>query len=41
MRRAVKVWRLQRNPVANVDRFRTRRSGDIEVFSLEEVLAVR
>jgi integrase len=37
MRRAVKVWRLPRNPVANVDRFRTRSSGDIEVFSPEEV----
>jgi integrase len=40
MRRAVKVWRLPRNPVANVDRFRTRRSGDIEVFSPEEVWAL-
>jgi integrase len=39
-RRAVKVWRLPRNPVANVDRFRTRRSGDIEVFSPEEVWAL-
>jgi len=36
-RRAVKVWRLPRNPLANVDRFRIRRSGDIEVFSPEEV----
>lgn len=36
-RRAVKVWGLPRNPVANVDRFRTRRSGDIAVFSPEEV----
>src|SRR5579859_2642810 len=40
MRRAVKVWRLPRNPVANVDRFRTRSSGDIEVFSPEEVWAL-
>src|SRR5437868_4853837 len=40
MRRAVKVWRLPRNPVANVDRFRTRHSGDIEVFSPEEVWAL-
>ena len=40
MRRAVKVWRLPRNPVANVDRFRTRHSGDIEVFSPEEVRAL-
>src|SRR5437764_8424978 len=39
-RRAVKVWRLPRNPVANVDRFRTRRSGDVEVFSPEEVWAL-
>ena len=37
MRRAVKVWKLPRNPVANVDRFRMRHSGDIEVFSPEEV----
>ena len=37
MRRAVKVWGLPRNPVANVDRFRTRSSGDIQVFSPEEV----
>jgi integrase len=40
MRRAAKVWRLPRNPVANVDRYRTRRSGDIEVFSPEEVWAL-
>ncbi len=40
MRRAVKVWRLPRNPLANVDRFRTRSSGDIEVFSPEEVWAL-
>jgi len=40
MRRAAKVWRLPRNPVANVDRFRTRHSGDIEVFSPEEVWAL-
>jgi integrase len=40
MRRAVKVWRLPRNPVANVDRFRTRHSGDIEVFTPEEVWAL-
>src|SRR5437763_16134874 len=39
-RRAVKVWRLPRNPVANVDRFRTKHSGDIEVFSPEEVWAL-
>jgi integrase len=37
MRRAVKVWGLPGNPVANVDRFRTRSSGDIQVFSPEEI----
>ena len=36
-RRAVKLYGLPRNPVANVDRYRVRRSGDIEVFSPEEV----
>src|SRR5436305_11611310 len=36
MWRAGEVWRLSRNPVANVDRFKTRRRGDIEVFSPEE-----
>ena len=36
-RRAVKLYGLPRNPVANVDRFRVRSSGDIQVFSPEEV----
>ncbi len=36
-RRAVKVWGLPLNPVSNVDRFRVRSTGDIQVFSTEEV----
>ncbi len=36
-RRAVKLYGLAANPLANVDRYRVRRSGDIEVFSPEEV----
>jgi integrase len=36
-RRAVKVHGLPFNPVDNVDRFRVRSSGDIEVFSPEEI----
>ena len=36
-RRAVKVWGLPFNPVSNVDRFRVRSSGDIQVFSTEEI----
>ena len=36
-RRAVKFYGLPFNPVDNVDRFRVRSSGDIEVFSPEEV----
>jgi hypothetical protein len=35
--RAVKLYGLPRNPLANVDRYRVQRSGDIEVFSPEEV----
>ena len=38
-RRAVKLYGLPANPVANVDRFRVRSSGDIQVFSPEEVWA--
>jgi hypothetical protein len=34
-RRAVTLRRLSRNSVANVDRSRTRRSGDIDVFRQE------
>jgi hypothetical protein len=36
-RRTVKLYGLPRNPLANVDRYRVQRSGDIEVFSPEEV----
>ena len=36
-RRAVKLYGLPANPVASVDRFRVRSSGDIQVFSPEEV----
>jgi len=36
-RRTVKVYGLPRNPLTNVDRYRVRASGDIEVFSPEEI----
>jgi len=39
-RRAVKVWGLPINPVSGVERQRVRSSGDIEVFSPEEVWAL-
>jgi integrase len=39
-RRAVKLYGLAANPVAQVDRFRVRSSGDIQVFSPEEVWAL-
>ena len=39
-RRAVKVYGLPANPVAKVERLRVRASGDIEVFSPEEVWAL-
>jgi integrase len=39
-RRAVKVYGLPFNPVAAVERQRVRYSGDIEVFSPEEVLGL-
>ena len=39
-RRAVKVYGLPRNPLVNVDRYRVRASGDIEVFSPEEIWAL-
>jgi integrase len=39
-RRAVKLYALPANPVAQVDRFRVRSSGDIQVFSPEEVWAL-
>jgi integrase len=38
--RACKVWNLPANPVASVERHPTRISGDIEVFSPEEVWAL-
>ena len=39
-RRACKVYDLPVNPVAGVERQRVRRSGDIDVFAPEEVLAL-
>jgi integrase len=39
-RRAQSVWGLPRNPVAGIEKYRQRSSGDIEVFSPEEVLAL-
>ena len=39
-RRAIKVWGLPVNPVSGVERQRVRSSGDIEVFSTEEVWAL-
>jgi integrase len=39
-RRAVKVYGLRRNPLVNVDRYRVHASGDIEVFSPEEIWAL-
>jgi integrase len=39
-RRAVKLYGLPSNPVANIDRFRVRSSGDIQVFSPEEIWAL-
>src|SRR4051794_16711810 len=38
--RALRVWDLPLNPVARVERHRQRQSGDIEVFSPEEVMAL-
>jgi hypothetical protein len=35
-RRAQKVWGLPMNPVAGIEKYRLRASGDIEVFSPEE-----
>jgi integrase len=37
---AHKIWGLPRNPVAEVERQRETISGDIEVFSVEEVLSL-
>jgi integrase len=39
-RRAAKLYGLPSNPVANVDRLRVRSSGDIQVFSPDEVWAL-
>jgi integrase len=39
-RRSVKLYGLPANPLANVYRFRVRSSGDIQVFSPEEVWAL-
>ena len=38
--RAQKVWGLPANPVAGIEKYRLRSSGDIDVFSPEEVLAL-
>jgi integrase len=40
LRRARKLYGLPSNPVAAVEKFPQRRSGDIEVFSPEEVMAL-
>jgi integrase len=40
MRRAQHVWGLPANPVASVEKYRQRSSGDIDVFSPEEVMAL-
>ncbi len=39
-RRAQTVWELPVNPVAGIEKHRQRSSGDIDVFSPEEVLAL-
>lgn len=39
-RRAQHVWDLPANPVASVEKYRQRSSGDIDVFSPEEVMAL-
>jgi integrase len=40
MRRAQHVWSLPVNPVASVEKYRQRASGDIDIFSPEEVMAL-
>jgi integrase len=40
MRRAQSVWGVPTNPVASVERHPQRSSGDIDVFSPEEVMAL-
>jgi integrase len=39
-RRAERVYGLPRNPMADIERHRQRSTGDIEVFTVEEVLAL-
>src|SRR6185437_7800855 len=39
-RRAQKVYGIPKNPMADVERHRQRSNGDIQVFSVEEVLAL-
>jgi integrase len=39
-RRAQAVWGLPTNPVASIEKYRQRSSGDIDVFSPEEVMAL-
>jgi integrase len=39
-RRAQHVWNLPANPTASVEKYRQRSSGDIDVFTPEEVLAL-
>ena len=39
-RRAQHVWDLPTNPVASIEKYRQRSSGDIDVFSPEEVIAL-
>ena len=40
LERAQKVWGLSMNPVAGVEKQRQRSTGDLEVFSPEEVMAL-
>src|SRR4051812_15938683 len=39
-RRAQRIYGLPQNPMTNIERHRQRSSGDIQVFSVEEVLAL-
>ena len=39
-RRAQQVWDLPTNPVASVEKYRQRSSGDIDLFSPDEVMAL-
>jgi hypothetical protein len=40
MKRAVRVWKLPRNPISDVEKPIQRRSVEIEIFSPEEVMAL-